>query len=330
MNTMSMKWLLRREFWEHKGSMFWAPAIVGALLVLFVGGTVVYGLATHGVPEHITINGEAMGRTALASAMPSETKATVARVASGMYIGAGIPLFLILAAVAFSYCLGALYNERRDRSILFWKSLPVSDAMTVLSKALTALVVAPVITIALATVASLTLLLVACFGLSFNGVNMFSHILTSPDLYLQPLRLLGLVPVYVVWALPTVGWLLLVSSWARSKPMLWALGVPLVALLLVKWISYTLEHFNGTPLNLMHYANGVVAHLLGGIVPGIWFTFSDIMPGGVPKSEYGIDMGGAFAQSWMSLATVDALLCVLAGAAMIFAAMRLRRWRDEG
>jgi ABC-2 type transport system permease protein len=91
--------------------------------------------------------------------MPENRARWWRRIASGMYIAAGSPLFIMHAGVVFFYCLGALYDERRDRSILFWKSLPVSDAMTVLSKAVTALCVAPLITIALATVASLALLL---------------------------------------------------------------------------------------------------------------------------------------------------------------------------
>ena len=330
MNTMTMKWLLRREFWEHKGSMFWAPAIVSALLVLLVGGTMVYGMAVHGAPGIVHINGQAVSSGAFAAAMPAESRAMVAKVASGMYIAAGSPLFLILTFVVFFYCLGALYDERRDRSILFWKSLPVSDGMTVLSKAITALCVAPVISIAFAVVASLALLLVGCVAMAIGGVHLGGTILTQPDLYLQPLRLAALLPVYVVWALPTIGWLLLVSCWARTKPFLWAVGVPLITLLLVKWISYTLENFSGSPLNIMPLAQEIVARLLTGIVPGIWFSFTGGIPPGMHQNAQGPDVQVLFEASWMTLATAQAWIGALCGAAMIFGAIRLRRWRDEG
>jgi ABC-2 type transport system permease protein len=330
MNTLTMKWLLRREFWEHKGSMFWAPVVVAALLVLFVGGTMLYGLAAHGAPAVVHINGQAMTRGAFTAAMDSESRQTIVRVASGMYLAAGAPLFFILVASVFFYCLGAMYDERRDRSILFWKSLPVSDGMTVLSKAATALCVAPLITIALATVTSLALLLIGSIGLALGGVNLGGALLASPELYLQPLRLVGLLPVYVVWALPTVGWLLLVSSWAKTKPILWAVGVPLIALLLVKWISYTLENFSGTPLNIMPVAQEMVGRLLVGVVPGIWFSFTHGIPAAVHRTGDVADMQAAFEASWMTLATARAWIGALAGAAMIFGAMRLRRWRDEG
>jgi len=309
--------------------MFWAPTIVAALLVLLVGGTMVYGMAVHGAPGIVHIDGQAMSRGAFAAAMPAEMQLKLAKLASGMYIAAGAPLFIIMSFVVFFYAVGALYDERRDRSILFWKSLPVSDGMTVLSKAVTALCVAPVISIALATVASLILLGFAMIAMAIGGIHIAGSILTQPDLYLQPLRLVGLIPVYVVWALPSIGWLLLVSCWARTKPFLWAVGVPLIALVLVKWISYTLENFSSAPLNIMPVAQEIVARLLGGIVPGIWLSFVPIPPE-MHEHVRGPDMGLLFEASWMSLATAGAWIGAVLGAAMIFGAIRLRRWRDEG
>jgi ABC-2 type transport system permease protein len=325
----TMKWLLRREFWEHKGSMLWAPVIVGALLVVLMGCTVTYGIMAHGIPAHVTINGQELDHARLDAILPAETKMVAANIATGMYLGASAPLFAILTGVVFFYCLGALYDERRDRSILFWKSLPVSDPMTVLSKAVTAMVVAPAITIVLAVVASLILLFIACAALSAQGLNLFSAMLSSSDLYLAPLRLVALLPVYVVWALPTVGWLLLVSSWAKSKPFLWAVGAPVVALIAIKWMNAALENFSGQTLLLAHYASDVVARILGGIVPGIWFAFPGVT-GAIHQNGHGIDMNNVVTQSYMSLAGTDAWIGVAMGVAMLYAAVRMRRWRDEG
>jgi len=328
MNTVTMKWLLRREFWEYKGSMLWAPLAVAALLVLSIGATMAYGLAMHDLPTHITINGQTLNGYSVGVTL--ELRNRIAQVASSVYLGASLPLFGLLTAVIFSYCLGALHDERRDRSILFWKSLPVSDAMTVLSKAITALLVAPLITIVVGTIASLLLLLIGCLALGVNGINILGPILASPDLYLSPLRILALLPVYLVWALPTVGWLLLVSSWARAKPLMWAVGAPLVGLLMVKWVSVAAENIGGQPLNLMHHAQEVVARILGGIVPGIWFSFHDGLPPALRPGPNGADMNSLVSGSYATLTHADAWLWALAGAAMLYAAMRLRRYRDEG
>lgn len=329
MNTKTMKWLLQREFWEYKGSMFWAPLLVAGLLVVLMGGGLLYGLAQH-FPSHLTVGGytiQAGGKTVHVALAVQKRIATIA---SGTYLGAAAPLFGLLAVVVFSYCLGTLHDERRDRSILFWKSLPVSDSMTVLSKAATAMVVAPLITIVLGTVCSLILLLVLCLAFSLNGVNMFGLVLASPDLYLSPLRLLALLPVYVVWALPTVGWLMLVSSWARSKPILWAVGVPLVGLLIVKWATLATDNLSGEPSNLMHYASDAVARILTGVVPGIWYSFAGGAPAALRAGDNGFDAGSVVTSSYATLGTADAWIGVAIGAAMLYAAMRLRRYRDEG
>ena len=330
MNTTTMKWLLRREFWENKGSMFWAPAVVGALLVLLIGGTIVYGVAAHGVPAHVTINGHTIADGRMAASVTVESRQMIARMASGMYLGAASPLFFMLSFAVFFYCLNSLYDERRDRSILFWKSLPVSDQMTVLSKVLTAVLVAPLITIGLAVVASLALLLLVCVAFGLQGINMIGPVLASRDLYLSPLSLLALVPVYAVWALPTVAWLMLVSSWARTKPFMWAVGVPLVGLLILKWIDAAMEQMSGSSLAIMPYAQDVAARILGGIMPGIWFVFKGGVPAGLHPRAEGMDLPGLVSGSYASLADADAWIGVAAAAVMLFGAMRLRRYRDEG
>jgi ABC-2 type transport system permease protein len=323
-------WLLRREFWEHKGAMFWTPAVVAGLLVLLMGGALGISLYHPGMHVGVFVGGNALNDGDVAAQLPPGTVPLAARAAASVYILAGAPLFAILAGVVFFYCLGALYDERRDRSILFWKSLPVSDGMTVLSKALTALVVAPLITMAIGTVASLVILVLGCIATGVHGMNLLPSIVTLPDLYLSPLRLVAMLPVYIVWALPTAGWLLLVSSWARSKPFLWAVGVPLVALLLLKSLSAAVYNAAGIDLNLMNPATSLVATLLMGLVPGIWFIYNGNIPHGLAAGTGHVDLGDVLAQSWMTLGTMDAAIGALLGVAMLFGAVRLRRWRDEG
>lgn len=74
------------------------------------------------------------------------------------------------------------------------------------------------------------LLLIVGIVFAVTGANLFGLILSNANFYLAPLRLIGLLPVYLVWALPTIGWLMMVSAWARSKVFLWAVGTLLPSL----------------------------------------------------------------------------------------------------
>ena len=261
--------------------------------------------------------------------MPPEMRASIVQVAGNSYLASAAPLFIMLSFTLFFYCLSALYDERRDRSVLFWKSLPMSDQMTVLSKVLTAAVVAPVITIVTALAMSLTLLVLLGLLLAVNGVNLFGALLMTPALYLAPLLILGMLPVYILWALPTIGWLLMVSSWARSKVFLWAIGVPAITLVIIKWVDYLVTGNQGMNSGLTWLAKEIVNRGLGGLVPGIWFAFSDhtvaMRPG-----EHGVELGTVFQQSWLTLAAPGVWIGAAVGVAMIFVAIRMRRWRDEG
>jgi len=328
MNTM--KWLLRREFWEHKGGFVWAPLIAAAIMVVLVAGVVGYGIGAdkfHGDSITLRVDGQEVQRTQMSALATGHTRTEMANVAANNYMAVGAPIFIVLPVVAFFYCLAALYDDRRDRSILFWKSLPISDTTTVLSKLLTALVLAPAITIGIASAAAFVILLLAGIAVSAQGVNLFAPVLSNINLYLSPVYLLAMIPVYVLWALPTAGWLLLVSSWAKSKVFLWAVGVPLIVAVLLKWLDYMLALY-GTTINADWIINNVLETMLLGLVPGAWF-----MDGGTAlpvRAQHGADMLSLLGASWGSLARPEAWVGAAGGVAMIVAAIRLRRWRDEG
>ncbi|MCC6072216.1 hypothetical protein ACFSQU_07170 [Massilia sp. GCM10020059] len=321
----TMKWLVQREFWEHKGAIFWAPIVVAGAIVLFIGGTIMYAISMGKFGGEITINGREANMTmAFNSLSPQDQEMFVNAMSTG-YMAAAAPLYIMLSVVVFFYCLSAMFEERRDRSILFWKSLPVSDQQTVLSKVATALIVAPLITIGVASFASVLILLITCAAMGFNGINLFGAVLSSPQVYLAPLQVLGMLPVYALWALPTVGWLLMVSAWAKSKVFLWAVGTPVIAIIIVKWA----EKLLGTGMNADWFIQNVVARGLLGLLPGAWFGFEQVQPELLTAGRT-MSFGNVFAQSWTTLAAPSVWIGVLVGGLMIFAAMRLRRWKDEG
>ena len=134
--------------------------------------------------------------------------------------------------------------------------------------------------------------------------------------------MLACIPVYALWALPTVGWLLLCSAWARSKPFLWAIMIPVFAGILVTWF----ELMNAFDLQSGWFWSNIVRRLLLGTVPGGWLLGTDMeMHGPGSISEVLNPM-----HTYAALATPQLWVGAIAGAAMIYGAIRLRRWRDEG
>ena len=126
------------------------------------------------------------------------------------------------------YCLGALNGERRDRSILFWKSLPVSDLTAVLSKAIVPLVILPVLLFVLISATQLILLLLStAVLLVFGSGPTVAMLWARSPFFSMPVGLLYSLIAIVLWHAPLYGWLLLVSGWARRATFLWAVLPPL-------------------------------------------------------------------------------------------------------
>ncbi|USX24929.1 hypothetical protein NHH73_20240 [Oxalobacteraceae bacterium OTU3CINTB1] len=314
----TMKWLIKREMWEHKGMLVWAPAVIAALVA-------VLALVAASFDKNISINGDGSPSQILSVTLEGKVRTQVVETMAQAYMASSAPVLLVLGVLVFFYCLGALHDERRDRSLLFWKSLPVSDAMTVLSKVLLAAVVAPLITLGIGFVLSLLILLIGAFLLLTHGTNVFGELLVTPDLYLTPLRMLGLLPLYVMWALPTVGWLLMVSSMARSKVFLWAVGTPLVTALLLLWAEKAMH----IGIDSAWFVSNIVCRLLLSVVPGAWLLFDDarVLTEGVPHR---LPVPQIFGESWATLGNANVWIGVAAGAAMIAVAIWMRRRREEG
>lgn len=331
--TRKFGWLLRRELWEHKGGFVWAPLVASAIFLLFTllgGGTGHYMLQRHGAGK-VMFNGRETKFSQvdwdqlLGGASPADLQQLHDAVNGSLLMAAFWPL-TVLGFVVFFYFLGALFDERKDRSVLFWKSLPVSDAQTVLSKLTMGLVVAPLIAIAVAAVTIVLFAVLAMIFLGINGVPVGRFVSMIDPITLAG-ALVSWVPMYALWALPTAGWLLLCSAWARSKPFLWAIGVPVFAGMLVSWFGL-LNNF--AVEGSKWFWENIVVRSLAGVFPGTHAI-------GMAQHLGARDINGinnlsefALAASGYSLLTSPALwIGALAGVAMIIAAIRLRRWRDD-
>jgi ABC-2 type transport system permease protein len=330
MNTF--KWMLKREYWEHRGGFFWAPIITGGIFLLL---SIMAVIAGETMRRSVDDGGETLKMNGVELSKLHQTlqPGDIAEMGAGLDLGtllASTWPFLVLAFVVFFYCLGALFDERKDRSILFWKSLPLSDGQTVLSKVVSALVLAPVIATAAAIVTALGFLCILSGYALFHGGNPIQLIWGPASPLSVAANLVGALPVYALWALPTVGWLLLVSAWARSKPFLWALLVPVFAGVLVTWFD-VMKLFG---LNAGWFWQHIVGRLLLGTWPGmdvLYRAASDpAMQNFEPNGPQDVVALFSAQYAWGAFATLDLWLGAAAGIAMIFGAVYFRRSRDEG
>ena len=209
-------WSVRRELWENR-SIYIAPlAVAGVTLFGFV-------IATFG--RALAVSDLAQRRAVLEEP----------------YTFAALLIMATTSVVAVIYCLDALHGERRDRSILFWKSLPVSDLTTVLSKASIPLVVLPLLTFGITVAMQVIMVLLSSAVMLASGLSP-AALWAQLSLFQMSMLLYHLVTVHGLYYAPIYAWLLLVSGWARRAPFLWA-GLPLLAIGLVEKIAFNTSHF---------------------------------------------------------------------------------------
>jgi ABC-2 type transport system permease protein len=283
-------WSVRRELWENR-SIYVAPLAVAAVVLLGSAISLV------GVPRSVR------GAAALDLAMQSTMLAHP-------YAHIGMLLVATGILVGIFYCLDALHGERRDRSILFWKSLPVSDLTTVLSKAIIPFVILPLIIFVTTVVLQLIMLLMSSAVLLATGAGVTTLWARLPLFQMQLVLLYGLI-VLALWHAPIYAWLLLVSGWARRAAFLWAV-LPLVAIGVFEWIAFHTSYFG----SLMHdRVGGFAAH-----------AFALRQPGSAPVDPHFIPLAliapGKFLRTpglWLGLAVAAIFLAL---------AVRLRHYRE--
>ena len=224
--------------------------------------------------------------------------------------------FGLLAIVTYTYCLGALFDDRKDRSILFWKSMPISDIQVMLSKIGMALIIGPLITGAVTILTAAAVLLVLWTVAASNNVGNFGVGVFLQMLWHIPMKMLLVMPLNVLWAMPCIGWLLMVSSMARSKPLLWALGTPAFLLIAVEAVLSTL---NSQLLSSDSFYSAFMRLELG-VFPGSW-----IMTGAQNDApSFANGTWEYFLKSFFLAIDAGLWIGVLAGLAMGYVALRKR------
>jgi len=282
--TRPFYWSLRREVFEHRG--VWMAPLAGAALALFG-----FLISSWKIP----------GRVRDAVADPAKLDNLMIP-----YSFVAMGVLVLSFAFAIFYSIDALHGERRDRSILFWKSLPVSDATTVLSKAAIPLAVLPAIMIAVIFAGQVVALAWSSLVVLFAGLDPWDLWSRLNFGFMWFMIVYGLV-FLALWYAPVVGYLLMVSAWAKRMPILWAIA-PFIAIGIIERMAFGTARFFSIP-----------EYRLGG---GFALAFT--------KNGSHEDTLDGFADLDLSrtFANPDLWLGLIAAALFVFVAIRLRRSRS--
>ena len=218
--TRPFFWSVWREIWENR-SIYLAPLVAAGVVVFG------FGITAFGLPQRRL------------NALALESARQRAAIEAPYDIAAMMIMFTAFIVGVF-YCLDALHGERRDRSILFWKSLPVSDLTTVLSKAIVPFAILPLLTFAIIIATQFIMLLITTAALLPSGLAGTTWTLL-PWFQLSVILLYGLVTM-TLWQAPLFGWLLLVSGYARRATFLWAV-LPWLAVCAIEKIAFNTAYF---------------------------------------------------------------------------------------
>ena len=284
--TRPLYWSIRRELWENRWIYVGQLAVAVVFLVVFFINMTVWLARMRG---------------------PSATNPEKywEAVSLPYNIGAGVMMGTLILMSLF-YSADALYGERRDRSILFWKSLPVSDHTVVLAKASIPLVILPLLTIAVTIAMHVTMLMISSVVLPASGMSIASLWAELSIFQMWGMLAYHLFLAHAIWPFPVYCWLMLVSGWARRATLLWA-ALPVVAIGGIEKLVFHTSHF----------VSMVGTRLIGGGAPTD-ITSGEMFPTGPMTHLTPLRYLGA-PSLWLGLAVA---------AIFLFAAVRLRRYRD--
>lgn len=233
----TFKALLQREYWEHRGAFLKTPLIIGVvmsvILVLFYLTTDRFAMKMSG--------GELadFGAKSLDSIEPSKIQFGI----DVFMLGSASLYHFVLFFILFFYMLGSLYDDRKDGSILFWKSLPISDTQTVLSKLVTATIVTPLIFVAGVIISHLLFFVILSLILLLYGINPFTVLWANVNYVTNWGAFTVGCLMQALWLLPVYGWFLFASSFSKRRPFLIAVFVPVMFGFVWYWYN-ALVNFN--------------------------------------------------------------------------------------
>ena len=299
--------LIQRELWEHR-AIYVVPIVVGILISLSsITGQVAVSTSDQAID--IALLGAA-------NLSPNERAAAI----SVFLIVLSSIFVMVMGVLGVFYALDALYSERKDKSILFWRSLPVTDAETVISKLLTALVVIPVITFAMIAVTHLVVLTISSVWVGVRGANAGSLIWQAVPLLDNWTATFIVIIAGAIWVSPFAGWFLFVSAFTKRSPFLTAL-LPIIVIPMLEKIVLSSSFFLEMLLSRAPFGGPIVDFSAYGYMFDSDAELLSQVGSGVSLMSI-IDVTGF-------VTSIDVWIGVVVCGLFCTAAIYVRRYRDE-
>jgi len=299
--------LMKREIWENP-AFYFAPLVVAALILV------------SGIYNAFYSVGKYVGFERVVQLLGTIPEA--ARPIMYSWWPALVVVFnMVMVFVLGFYLMDSLYADRKDRSILFWKSLPVPDSTTVLSKLATAMFTVPLFTL-LVTIGSFLVLLVVCTIMIWLGGGSAWELVWKPTPLLDGTLFLSYAfLVQSLWYLPLIGWVMLASAWSRRAPFIWVV-LPPVALILLEQMILRSQHLVTLIAERMVGVFPLAFRIEDSQVRAMQDNFANQELSDIPQITDLIDPTPL-------LTSIDLWLGFAVAGLFIGAAIWLRRYRDE-
>ena len=222
-----LKAMIVREIQEHKVAFVYAPFFVSFILCfviasVYFGGTSIqtdqFNFSTEYYDEEI--------RQAMQS-VSSVSRIDIVR--TGLLV-LGFPILLTVGFGLLAYSLSTFADERKDRSLIFWRSLPVSDLTTVLSKVFVVTLIVPLMVLPYIILLQLVAMTSASIFFATNDIVSFSWLWGS-YIITDWFRIIFSLWAQALWSLPLFLWLMLAGTFA-ARPIAGAIVPPVILIVL--------------------------------------------------------------------------------------------------
>lgn len=299
--TSKMITLVKREFWEHRILFLMVPVCVAGFLFVSLFINVIRASILDYNPVEFVVGQFQSTEQTVAEAIEGFASLPVRAIEGfweSFYVSLSLFLFLTFWGVMIFYFLDTLYQQRKNRSILFWNSMPVSNTETILSKLIAGLVVGQgVYLLCMLVLHVLAMITLTIYGSQFD-VNVWDTFVAPAQVFSRFFSHVIFALINIVWCLPVYAWLLLFSAWSKSAPLAWAMG-PLLLVIVPEIVVYE--------------NTSIIRTLFEHVLP--FWRFDDI-EGGVVET-----LGRAF--------SLELLISAILGTALVYAAIRLNRSEDH-